>query len=166
MKSRLKEISTLAICAGLMGLSTAQAVVAESEPVAAAAEEFINSYIRASENFEGPLSAVEWIKNSKLVTDNFKQRLEALYKQALEADPELGYGADAVIGGQDWPDRFYAKNVFIVANRAEVLLSGPEDFPMTLKMILVREGERWLVEASGDLVQENSSETSDSQKEE
>jgi len=91
-----------------------------------------------------------------LVTDGFKRALAKLYGDALKADPELGYGADAVIGGHDSPDRFGVKSSKIKGGGARVVLVGidPPNFPMEVKVKLVRQDGRWMVDASGDLVRD------------
>lgn len=120
---------------------------------AAVAEKFINAYVQAIPSFDGYLGAVAWVKRNPLASPNFKKRLENLYRQALCEDPENGYGADAVLGAQDYPDGFQTKSIRINGDRATLELVGTQPFPMPLRMILTRHKDSWLVEASGDLVE-------------
>ena len=120
---------------------------------ATVAETFINAYVQAIPGFDGYMGAVAWVKRNPLASPNFKKRLEDLYRQALREDPELGYGADAVLGAQDYPDGFKVQSVQVDGNKAIVDLLGTEPFEMKLRMILLRNKGSWLVEASGDLVE-------------
>lgn len=137
----------------LLGFSAARgAEPAGSEPGQVALE-FINAHVAAPGGYEEVIARVEANPN---VTERFKQALAKLYRDALKQDPELGYGADAVISGQDSPDRFRVKSRRIHGGRARVVLIGaePPNFPMEVKVDLVREDGRWLIDSSGDLVRD------------
>ena len=116
--------------------------------------EFFNAYVAVFQQTGGDNTA--FLQGSPLVTEGFKRALEKLYREAREKDPELGYGADAVIGGQDSPDRFGVKSSEVDGDRARVVLIGlePANFPMEVKVHLVREDGRWLIDASGDLARD------------
>jgi hypothetical protein len=128
-----------------------EAVAAEPGQVAL---EFFNGYVAVFQQSGGDNMA--FLQGSPLVTERFKRALEKLYREAREKDPELGYGADAVIGGQDSPDRFGVKSSKVNGDRARVVLIGiePANFPMEVKVDLVREDGRWLIDASGDLIED------------
>lgn len=114
------------------------------------AEDFINTHVSADPGYEQTLARVA---KSPLVTERYKMALTKLYRDALAKDPDYGYGADAVIGGQDAPERFRVKSATVDGDRARVVLIGEEPaFPMEVKVDMVRESGRWLVDASGDLV--------------
>ena len=114
------------------------------------AAEFINAHVAELVGYEETIARVE---ASPLVTDHYKQALAKLYRDALKEDPEMGYGADAVIGGQDCPDSFRVKSSSVEDSRARVVLIGEDPaFPMEVKVDLVLEDGQWLVDASGALV--------------
>lgn len=125
----------------------------DQKKAAEVAEKFINSYVRATERFQDYMAAVNWVKRNPLASPNFKKRLEQLYLEALREEPEIGYGSDAVVGGQDSPINYKAQSVKIRGNRAFVVLLGTVPFTASLRVILVRHKNSWLVEASGDLIE-------------
>ena len=146
----------LLLLLSILAISTFQsgwASTSDQAKAAAVAENFINSYVQAIPSFDGYMGAVAWVKRSPLASPDFKKRLEDLYRNALREDPEFGYGADAVLGAQDYPDGFKVTSVRIDGNKAIVDLLGTEPFEMKLRMILIRHKDTWLVEASGDLVE-------------
>lgn len=116
------------------------------------AEDFINTHVSADPGYEEALARVA---ESPVVTERYRKSLPKLYREALAKDPVYGYGADAVTGGQDVPDRFRVKISETAGDRARVVLIGEDPrFPIELRADLVREDGRWLVDASGDLVAE------------
>jgi hypothetical protein len=115
------------------------------------AAEFINAYVKAIPEFDGYLGAVAWVKKHPLASADFKLRLEERYRKALEDDPEMGYGSDAVLSAQDYPDAYKVESVRITGDRAFIELQGVPPVPLPLRMILIRDGESWLVDGSGDL---------------
>ena len=122
---------------------------ADPSPVAL---RFINEHVAAVPGHEETIARVQ---ASKLATERYKEALTKLYRDALKKDPEYGYGADAVMGGQDFPDRFRVKSSKVDGDRARVVLIGVDPrFPMEVKVDLVREDGRWLVDASGDLIRD------------
>ena len=130
----------------------------DASPDAAApgdvAAEFINAYVAVSMQ-PGGGNTTDFVQSNAVVTERFKRALDKLYSDALKVDPEMGYGADAVIGGQDCPERFRVKSSTVKGDRARVVLIGEDpDFPMEVKVVLVREDGRWLIDASGDLVKD------------
>jgi len=138
-----------------LSLFPAPGLLFAAEPDATAAgklaAEFINGYVAVSLRPGGNTGA--FVEGSPVVTERFKRALDKLYRDALAKDPELGYGADAVIGGQDCPERFRVKSSKVNGERARVLLVGEDPgFPMEVKVELVLEDGRWMVDASGDLV--------------
>lgn len=114
--------------------------------------QFINDHVSSPLGYEETIARVE---ASPLVTEHYKKALTKLYRDALKKEPEYGYGADAVIGGQESPERFRLKSSKTEGDRAFVVLIGEDaDFPMEVKVELVREDGRWLVDASGDLIKD------------
>ena len=119
------------------------------------AVEFINAYVAAIPGFDsGHESAIKWVSKRKDVTDRFKTALAKLYRDALKADPEMGYGADAVLSAQDFPDSFRLKSAKVDPKKgiAMVVLVGEAPMDMDLKMKLVNQEGTWLVDGSGDLM--------------
>ena len=113
---------------------------------------FIHEHVAAVPGYEETIARMQ---ASKLVTERYKEALTKLYRDALKKDPEYGYGADAVMGGQDFPDRFRVKSSKVDGDRARVVLIGEDSrFPMEVKVDLVRKDGRWLVDASGDLIRD------------
>lgn len=119
----------------------------------AVAVEFINSYIKASSRFKnGYESAISWMEKSPLVTPRFATALAKLYRDALKKDPEMGYDADAVLGGQDFADAYRFQSGKVTGRRARVILQGTgSGSEMTVKVDLVKSDDGWLVDGSGDL---------------
>lgn len=115
------------------------------------ATSFINGYVQAIPRFKDERAAITWVQRSPLASANFKKNLETLYRGARRDDPEMGYGADAVVGGQDYPTAYEIKTVRVAGDRAEVHLVGVQPNPMPLRMVLIRHRDSWLVEGSGDL---------------
>ena len=114
--------------------------------------QFINDHVSSPPGYEETIARVE---ASPLVTEHYKKALAKLYRDALKKEPEYGYGADAVIGGQESPERFRVKSSKTEGDRAFVVLIGEDaDFLMEVKVELVREDGCWLVDASGDLTQD------------
>jgi hypothetical protein len=146
MRFRLLLILLLVAISDLHALSTRPA-----DPVPVALR-FINEHVAAVPGYEETIARVQ---ASELVTERYKEALAKLYRAALKQDPEYGYGADAVIGGQDSPDRFRVKSSKVNGDRARVVLIGEDpQFPMEVNVDLVREDGRWLVDASGDLIRD------------
>ncbi len=146
---RLLAVGLSAMAVGLGPLCAAESTGNIPGEVAL---QFINDHVSSPPGYEVTIARVE---ASPLVTEHYKKALTKLYRDALKKEPEYGYGADAVIGGQESPERFRVKSSKIEGDRARVLLIGEDaDFPMEVKVELVREDGRWLVDASGDLIQD------------
>ncbi len=47
---------------------------------------------------------ITWLERQPLASAAYKATHAKLYRDALKADPEVGYGADALTCGQDYPD--------------------------------------------------------------
>lgn len=97
----------------------------DTREVAGVAESFFKSYLKVVEQGAGYEDTLKWIKKSPVPTDGYKAALAKLYDDAAKADPELGYGADAVICGQDWPDKgFKAGRIWIAGPLAFVQMAS------------------------------------------
>ena len=138
----------------LMGIGQLSAAEQDEDAGAAGrvAADFINEHISSPPGYEETIARVE---ASPLVTERYKTALTKLYRDALKEAPDYGYGADAVVGGQEHPDRMRVKTSKVEGDRARVVLIGEEaSFPMEVKVDLVRQDGRWLVDASGDLIED------------
>lgn len=153
MKKRFSALASLFLFLSMPYIQGTEPNAPDQEKAGAVATEFINAYIQAIPQFDGYMGAATWVNRSPLASENFKKRLEALYRKALQEDPEFGYGADAVLGAQDFPDAFAVQSVRIDGDRATIELKGTTPFPSILRMILIRDKDSWLVEASGDLIE-------------
>ena len=139
---RLLAVGLSAMAVGLGPLCAAESTGNIPGEVAL---QFINDHVSSPPGYEETIARVE---ASPLVTEHYKKALTKLYRDALKKEPEYGYGADAVIGG-------HVKSSKTEGDRAFVVLIGEDaDFPMEVKVELVCEDGRWLVDASGDLVQD------------
>lgn len=123
----------------------------DADQAGAAASKFIHSYLKANDGSLGYMEVVGWVKKSPLVTDSFKSALDKLYTNALREDPEMGYGADALLSSQDPPDRYEVASATVKGDTAVVILAGPKSNPQKLGVRLVRQDGKWLVNGSGDI---------------
>lgn len=119
------------------------------------AQTFIDSYVNAiSGDNVGYQAGLALVKSSPHTSEKFKKSLANLYSDALKSDPEMGYGADAVISGQDFPDAgFRVERVKMKGDTARATAkSRDKQFPMDVVMSLVRVDGIWKVDAAGDLL--------------
>jgi hypothetical protein len=131
----------------LLLATTAFAADTDSDQAGAAAMNFINGYVKASNNRNW--DAVKFVNASPLVTKNFKSTNAKLIADGFKQNPEVGLGADPVIDGNDCPERYTVKSAKAKDDTASVVLTGPKDFPAELKLRLVKSDGKWLVDASG-----------------
>jgi hypothetical protein len=117
------------------------------------AVEFVNRYAKVAPTFSaGDASALAWIAKQPVVTERFRKGLTRLYRDARKSDPEAGYGSDAILGGQDFPDSFRVLSSTIEGDKAKVVLIGTDPgFPMEVKVALIQTSGKWFVDGSGDL---------------
>ena len=66
--------------------------------------DFLNAYIKHSNDSEDGLDMVQWTRASPLATDKFKTELLKLVNEAWKEDPEIGLGFDPIFDAQDYPD--------------------------------------------------------------
>jgi len=114
---------------------------------------FLNTYVKAAASFtNGEKSVTQWMAKEPLVTERFRKALARLYRNARARDPESGYGADPIVGGQDFPDEFRLVSTLIEGETARVVLIGTDPgFPMEVKVVLIQTSGKWFVDGSGDL---------------
>lgn len=112
------------------------------------AVDFLNSYIESSQYFEDQYGIVHWANASPMATQNFKNTLEKMVRDAFEADPQMGLGADPIFDAQDFPMQgyeVYSANYdtgYITVNNTEW-----DGFHVLVK--LVNQGGKTLVDGCG-----------------
>lgn len=133
----------------LLALSCARAD--DPGDITATVQRFYDAYVKQlpmSNGYEGTLA---WVAKSPRVTAEYKEALARLYRGALQKDPENGFGADAVIAGNDWPDAGFAvRSVWLDGPRAFVFLSGRDPGSQhTVNVRVVKKNGKWLIDGSG-----------------
>ena len=132
----------------LLFLGAAGAMSIRSHDPGEVAQKFINSHISRQDGYEETMA---WVMGRPEVTARFKQNLTKIYGDALAEDPDYGYGADAIIGGQDAADSYQVESCVVKADRARVVLAGrPPYSSLKIHVELVLVGGRWMVDGSGD----------------
>ncbi len=105
----------------------------------------MNDYVA---NANAGKDAEKWVKNQKLLTDDFKKDYRKMMEDAWKDDPEMGLGFDPIFNAQDYPEKgFEIKSVD--SKTGLVTLQGLDwpDFIVATKLIEVN-GE-WLVDGAG-----------------
>jgi hypothetical protein len=117
-----------------------------------AAEKFINDYL--STNHGSYQAVIKWVNQRKDVFPIFKERLAKLYMDALKQDPEVGYGADAILSGIEYigtkyrvVDTFYGRAHITVTLRA----IAPAGCTHQVDVVMMEDNGRWLVQSCGDI---------------
>jgi hypothetical protein len=84
----------------------------------------------------------------------FKERLSKLYLDALKADPESGYGADAILStvenagtGYFSVDNFYCPEYI----RITLMAFAPPPKNHEVEVVMMEDDGRWLVQSCGDI---------------
>jgi hypothetical protein len=124
----------------------------EARKAGAVASDFFNAYVKAIPTLDGYKATITWVKKNPLASPAYKAAVEKIYMDALRQDPEMGYGADALLGAQDYPDGFRIKQSRASGDRAVVDLIGVDPFPMPLRVTLIKQDDKWLVDGSGDIL--------------
>ena len=140
----------------LLVLAASQILVggenAEARKAGAVASDFFNAYVKAIPSLDGYKATIAWVKKNQLASPAYKAAIEKIYMDALRKDPEMGYGADALLGAQDYPDGFRIKKSSASDDKAVVDLVGIDPFPMPLRVTLIKQDGKWLIDGSGDLL--------------
>jgi hypothetical protein len=125
---------------------------ADLDKASRAAETFINDY--CSTGFADQHEVVKWVNKREDVFPIFKERLSKLYLDALKQDPEVGYGADAILstieeGGNKYRtvDTFYGRAHITVTLRA----IAPAGCTHEVRVVMMEKDGRWLVQSCGDV---------------
>jgi hypothetical protein len=140
------------VCFGLLLASPLFAMALRNDDPGAVAQRFINAHVTDA---KGEAGTINWVQANPDVTARFKAKLKRLYGEALAEDPGYGYGADAILGGQDAADCYRIGRCVVEGPRAQVLLLGEgSEPPLEVRVHLIQENGRWLVDASGDLIKD------------
>lgn len=133
-------------------LFTATVALADDQAdITATVQRFYDAYVKQLPKENGYEGTIAWVNKSSRVTAEYKTALASLYRDALKKDPEYGFGADAVIAGNDWPDSGFAvRRVWLDGPRAFVFLSSrnPGD-AHTVNVRVVKRDGKWLIDGSG-----------------
>ena len=98
-------------------------------------------------------TAIAWVTKNPLATSEYKRALAKAYRDAQKEDPDIGYGADAVICGQVFPEKgCEVKRVWIEGPLAFVfLVSRDPKFMHVIHARFVRKNGDWLLDGTGSL---------------
>lgn len=108
---------------------------------------FINSYVENANKMSKAVETRDWVKSSKLVTDNFKTELVNIINEAFERDPEYGLGFDPIMDAQDNPNEFVITE--FDDKTGIVKLRGKQWESFTLNIKLVVDDGKTLVDGCG-----------------
>ena len=125
----------------------------ESE-VSAKAQRFFDDYNkRALADRMTYEATIAWVTKNPLATAEYKRALAKVYRDALKEDPDIGYGADAVICGQDFPEMgCEVKRVWIEGPLAFVfLVSRDPKFMHVIHARFVNKNGHWQLDGTGSL---------------
>lgn len=122
--------------------------------VSQVADAFFSGYVKMiAKGGAGYEDTIKWVDRSAVPTKEYKAALTKLYRDALKADPELGYGADAVICGQDWPDRgFKVARVWLAGPMAFVkMVSRDPQVEHSIEARFLKVNDTWRLDGTGSL---------------
>jgi len=118
-----------------------------------AAAKFINVYCAAT--FADQRQVIAWVDARPDVFPIYKERLSKLYGDALKQDPEVGYGADAILSTvEDGGSKYRVVDTFF--GRAHITLTlqatAPADCKHQVRVVMMQDEDgKWKVRSSGDL---------------
>jgi hypothetical protein len=141
-------VKTVAI---LLFLSLSLAWSDDQADITTTVQKFYDAYVKQLPRTNGYEGTIAWVNKSSRVTPEYKTALAKLYRDALKEDPDYGYGADAVIAGNDWPDAGFAvRRVWLDGPRAFVFLSGRDSGSLhQVNVRVVKKDGKWLIDGSG-----------------
>lgn len=110
--------------------------------------EFINSYVKIIEKLNGSKGMYEWVKNNKLVSENFKIELKKIIDQAKRNNPKMGLSFDPILNAQDYPEKGFELDSYNKTTNYIIVkgIDWPE-FKVPIKMIL--KDDTWLIDGCG-----------------
>ncbi|MBP6624616.1 MAG: hypothetical protein KA198_05555 [Chitinophagaceae bacterium] len=111
---------------------------------------FINAYTDNCNKMKESQGVVEWVNASQLTTTHFRTELKTLISQANGNDTTSGLEADPIFDAQDYPEKGFELESFDQeTNLVEV--KGKEWADFRLKIKLVYNNEKWLVDGCGSI---------------
>ena len=143
-------VATVVVCSPC-GLVADDAV--DIKNASRGAEQFINHYLSTP---HGSYQAViAWVNKRPDVFPIFKERLAKLYLDALEQDPECGYGADAILSGIEEIGKKY-RVVDTFCGRAHITVTlqamAPAGCKHQVEVVMMEDDDgKWKVQSSGDV---------------
>lgn len=123
-------------------------ILKNSENPVNIALEFINSYVKNIEKLNGSKGMYEWVKNNKLVSENFKIELKKIIDQAKRKNPSMGLSFDPILNAQEYPEKGFVLESYDKTTHYIIVkgIDWPE-FRVPIKMILI--DNTWLVDGCG-----------------
>lgn len=144
------------LCIGLLLIALPIAEADDQEDIEKAsrgAEKFITDYLSATHG--SYLAVLDWVNQRDDVYPIFKERLFKLYLDALKADPEGGYGADAILAGVDEVGTRY-RTVDTFYGRAHITITlqavSPAGCNHQVRVVMMQADDgKWKVQSCGDV---------------
>ncbi len=124
----------------------------DASDAGAAAQKFTDGYLHALNSTKAN-DTTGYLEKTPLVTRAYRKALAKFYADALKKDPGYGYGADAVIWGNSWPESGYqVRRVWVTGPLAFVFLStrNPEE-TFAFEARLVKVDGRWVIDGTGQI---------------
>lgn len=122
------------------------AIVTDAD--ASLAVSFVNGYIDNRDELRSLDEIGAWVAASPYVTDNFKMAIKSEIID-INNEPETNLDADIIFNAQDYPDEGLELESFD-KKKGQVVLRGKRWKDFKLKIKLVEENGKWLVDDCGD----------------
>ncbi|GAT33581.1 hypothetical protein TSACC_21998 [Terrimicrobium sacchariphilum] len=139
----------------LLVLPVSVSLANDEADIRTAVQGFYDSYIQALPKLNGYKGTMNFVAKDPRVTPEFATALRKVYTKALKDDPELGYGSDAIVCGQDWPDKGFQVGKIKIdrdGDEADVkVVSREPNFKHTIDVEVVKRNGRWLINEIGDI---------------
>ncbi|MCK0205780.1 hypothetical protein [Ornithobacterium rhinotracheale] len=110
--------------------------------------DFANSYVQFIKKDADLSETKKWVEQNKEITEAFKKSYIDMIVEAERKNPELGLDFDPIINAQDIPDDGFEIVSFDEKTNI-VTLKAKETIDFTLKLKMVNQNNRWLVDGSG-----------------
>lgn len=98
-------------------------------------------------------TTIAWVEKQSFPTAEFKRALAKLYRDSLKKDPDMGYGADALICGQDYPKKgCRVKQISIEGSAARASLESRDpSHNHSFQIQLVKQDGMWRLDGTEDV---------------
>ena len=127
-----------------------EAPAPQNHEAADIALKFINAYTDNCNRIKESQGVVEWVNASQLTTTHFRTELKTLISQANGNDTTSGLEADPLFDAQDYPEKGFEIESFDDESNL-VVLKGKDWADFKLKIKLVSENDKWLVDGCGSI---------------